>query len=143
MQKQKKYLEKIFSLFSVGFFLMITSVQTAFGQWNKSTYDQTGLPKTALGTIISNIALWLLGVFGFLAVIGFVISGVIYFISAGDETAQERAKNAMIYSITGVLVGLAGLVVIYAIDFFLGGSAGSGNVMNSAANSPAAGSVSR
>jgi len=76
-------------------------------------------------------------------VIGFVISGIIYLISAGDEDAQERAKRAMIYSITGVIVGLAGLVIIYTADSFLRGtntvSSPSSAVTNSAANSPAAG----
>jgi len=68
--------------------------------------------------------LWLLGVLGFVAVIGFVISGIMYLVAAGDEDRQQQAKRAMIYSITGVIVGLAGLVVIYAADTMLRGSGG-------------------
>jgi hypothetical protein len=83
----------------------------------------TGLPKTSLLAIITNIASWLLMIFGFVAIIGFVVSGIIYLISSGDEDGQERAKRAMIYSITGVLVGLAGLVVIYAVSNLLGATA--------------------
>ena len=65
--------------------------------------------------------LWLLGILGFVAVIGFVISGILYLVAAGDEDAQARAKRAMIYSITGVIVGLAGLVILYAAQRLLAG----------------------
>ena len=123
--KQKKYLVKIIASALSVFVLTIVSAQTAFGQWIPSTYDGTNLPRTQLSVIISNIAFWLLAIFGFVAVIGFVISGLMYFISVGDEDRQETAKRAMIYSITGVIVGLAGLVVIYAVDYFLRGSYGS------------------
>ena len=141
MQKQKIKLEKVYAAIAVSFFLMMATAQSALGQWDKSKLDSTKLSKVSLTTIISNLALWLLGIFGFVAVIGFVISGIIYLIAAGDETAQERAKRAMIYSITGVIIGLAGLVIIYAIDTFLGGGSGTGNVINNAANSPAAGGL--
>jgi hypothetical protein len=120
--KQKKYSAKIISAVLSAFFLMIASAQTAFGQWIVSRYDGTNLPKTQLSVIISNIAFWLLAVFGFIAVIGFVISGIIYLVSSGDEDTQERAKRAMIYSITGVLVGLSGLIVIYAVSYLFMGS---------------------
>ena len=127
MQKQKNYLTKIFSVVSSAFVLAIAFAQTAFGQWNPGYYAGTGLPSNQLSTIIANIAFWLLAVFGFIAVIGFVISGITYLVSTGDEDTQERAKRAMMYSITGVVVGLAGLVVIYAVDMFLrGGGTGFG-----------------
>lgn len=122
MQKQKNKIAKIFSAALVVFFLTLVKAQTAFGQWDKARLDSTRLPKTQLATIISKIALWLLTIFGFIAVIGFVVSGIIYLVASGDEDVQERAKRAMIYSITGVIVGLAGLVVIYAVEYLLGGS---------------------
>jgi uncharacterized membrane protein len=112
---------KIISVVSSALVLAVVSARTAFGQWNVSTYNSTNLPSNQLSTIIASIAFWLLAVFGFIAVIGFVISGIIYLISSGDEDTQARAKRAMIYSITGVVVGLAGLVVIYAVDMFLRG----------------------
>ncbi len=123
MEKQKKYWTKFFSVVSMAFFVALTNSQMALGQWDKTKLDVTKLSKKPLNDIISNLALWLLAIFGFIAVIGFVISGILYLISAGDEDAQERAKRAMIYSITGVLVGLAGLVVITAIDYFLSATA--------------------
>jgi hypothetical protein len=125
MRKQKKYWAKTISAVSAVFVLLMISSQTAFGQWNLSNYDGTNLPKTQLSVIIQNVAFWLLAIFGFIAVIGFIISGILYLVSSGDENMQEQAKRAMIYSITGVIVGLAGLVVIYAVDYFLKGSNGS------------------
>ena len=83
--------------------------------------SNTNLPSSSLFQIIQNVMLWLLGILGFVAVIGFVISGILYLVAAGDETAQERAKRAMIYSITGVIVGLVGLVILYAAQRLLAG----------------------
>lgn len=80
----------------------------------------TNLPRAGISAIIQNIMLWLLGILGFVAVIGFVISGILYLVAAGDEDAQARAKRAMIYSITGVIVGLVGLVILYAAQNLLG-----------------------
>ena len=43
-----------------------------------------------------------------------------YLVAAGDEDAQARAKRAMYYSITGVIVGLVGLIILYAVGKLLG-----------------------
>jgi len=109
---------KIFGIVSAVFFPAIAMAQG----WNKSNYDMTGLPKTSIFVIITNLVGWLLMIIGFIAIIGFIISGILYLTSAGDEDRQETAKRAMYYSITGVLVGLAGLVVIYAASNLLGGA---------------------
>lgn len=140
MRKKTNLVKFIEAALIVTFFLSV-DIQTAFGQWNVSNYDRTGLPKTPLGKIIGNVALWLLSIFGFIAIIGFVISGIIYLTSAGNENMQEQAKRAMQYSIIGVIVGLAGLVVIVSVNYFLGGGYASSNIINNAANSPATGAV--
>ncbi|OGI31086.1 MAG: hypothetical protein A3G09_00055 [Candidatus Moranbacteria bacterium RIFCSPLOWO2_12_FULL_48_12] len=64
---------------------------------------------------------WLLAVFGMIAIIAFVISGIQYLISAGNEAMIETAKRNMMYSMLGVLVGLSGWVIIRAIDAALNG----------------------
>jgi hypothetical protein len=119
MKKQRKIILKVASSINISLILALTSVQTTFAQWNKANYDMTQLPHNSVFEIVLNIARWILGIFGFIAVIGFIISGILYFTAAGDEDAQSRAKRAMIYSITGVIVGLVGLVVIYAADTLL------------------------
>lgn len=80
----------------------------------------TNLPAAPIYEIIRNVMLWLLGLLGFFAVIGFVISGIMYLVAAGDEENQKKAKKAMFYSITGVIVGLVGLVVLVAVERLLG-----------------------
>ena len=83
-----------------------------------------GLPQGTLAGVISNFTNWILGIFGFLAIISFIVSGVLYFLSAGDDKQQEKAKKQMQWSIIGVVIGLVGLVVIYAVDFLLRGTTG-------------------
>ncbi len=80
----------------------------------------TNLPSASIFSIIQNIMFYLLAILGFVAVIGFVISGIMYLVAAGDEDRQAQAKRAMIYSITGVIVGLVGLVILFAAQKLLG-----------------------
>jgi hypothetical protein len=80
----------------------------------------TNLPSAPIYDIIRNVMMWMLGLLGFFAVIGFVISGIMYLVAAGDEDSQKKAKKAMYYSITGVIVGLIGLVIIYAVNNLIG-----------------------
>ncbi len=89
-------------------------------QWKKP--DSTQLPTGSIYNIIQNIMKWLLGILGFVAVIGFVISGIMFLVSAGDEDRQKSAKKAMYYSITGVIVGLVGYVVLVAVEKMLSGT---------------------
>lgn len=83
-----------------------------------------GLPQGTLAGVISNFTNWILGIFGFLAIISFVVSGIMYFVSAGDDRQQEKAKKQMQWSIIGVVIGLIGLVIVYAVDALLRGSTG-------------------
>lgn len=94
----------------------------AQAQWNPSSVASTsGLPGSSIYDIVHNIMYWILGIFGILAVIGFVISGIMYIMSTGEEDTMKKAKSAMIYSIVGVVVALSGLVIIYAVDAALRG----------------------
>jgi hypothetical protein len=83
----------------------------------------TGLPDPQGGIkqILTNLLTWLLGIVGIIALIGFVISGIQYIISTGDDTKMETAKKNMTYSIIGIIVALAGFVIVQAIDFALRG----------------------
>ncbi|MCA9364678.1 MAG: hypothetical protein KC736_02190 [Candidatus Moranbacteria bacterium] len=81
----------------------------------------TGLNSTPIWELINNLMLWLLLLVGFIAVIGFAISGVLYLTAAGDEDRIGQAKRAMIASIIGVIVALLGLVILSAVNTFYGG----------------------
>jgi len=89
------------------------------GGWNAGGLSRTGLPSGSIMGIVENIMFWLLGILGLAGVIGFVIAGILYLLSTGDETMIERAKAAMKWSILGVAVGLLGVVIIQAISLML------------------------
>ena len=80
---------------------------------------RSGLPNASIMEIVASTMEWLLAILGFLAVIGFVISGILYLTAAGDDKRAGNAKNAMFYSIVGVIVALVGYVVVQAVDLWL------------------------
>ena len=84
--------------------------------------NTTGLSTTPVATILKSVMNWLLAVLGFIAIIGFAISGIQYLMAAGDEKTIETAKTNMKYSIIGVVVALSGFILITAIDSLLNGS---------------------
>ena len=80
------------------------------------------LENTKIYYIIKALMLWSLSLIGILAVIAFVIAGVLYLTAAGDESQTDRAKKTMRYAIYGILIALGGVIVITAIDKALSGS---------------------
>lgn len=92
----------------------------AFAQFTQP--GGTGLPgsnSTVFG-IITNIMNWLLAIVGIVGVIGFAIAGLLYLTAAGDEGRIDTAKRAMLFSIIGVVVALAGLVALNFAQGLLG-----------------------
>lgn len=89
------------------------------GGWSLGSISTFGLPGGSIMGIAVNILSWLLGLFGVIGILGFLISGIIYLTAAGDEDRMGYAKRAMQYSIIGVIVGLVGFVVIQAVDYAL------------------------
>lgn len=84
----------------------------------------TNLPVSSIYGIISNIMFWLLALVGIVGVIGFAIAGILYLTAAGDEGRIGTAKTAMLYSIIGVIVALAGLVALQFANQLLGANLG-------------------
>ncbi len=80
---------------------------------------RTGLSDKSVIDIIATLLAWLLAIFGFIALLGFIISGLQYLLSAGNENMAETAKRNMKYSIIGILVALSGFIIIQAIDTLL------------------------
>jgi hypothetical protein len=120
------------------FFGIITMLSVVFlaNAQGVALPTNVGLPSGNLTSVIANFTNWLLAIFGFLAIISFLVSGIMYLLSAGDDKAQEKAKKQMTWSIMGVVIGLVGLVVIYAVDMFLrGGGASFGTSSSSSYSS--------
>ncbi len=82
----------------------------------------SGLPAGSILEIVSNTMDWILAIFGFIAIIGFVISGILYLTAAGNDKQATSAKNAMTFSIIGVIVALLGYVIVLAVSNWLSGS---------------------
>lgn len=70
--------------------------------------------------IVLRVLNFLLSVFGTLALIMLVIGGVMYLTSAGDEKRVDTAKKIVKFSIIGIVVTLASLVIVRTIATFFG-----------------------
>jgi uncharacterized membrane protein HdeD (DUF308 family) len=70
----------------------------------------TGLDNTSVATIIFTVLQWLLLILTFVAVIGFVVSGIMYITAGGSDRADD-ARKWLTYSIIGVIVALLGYVM--------------------------------
>lgn len=81
--------------------------------------ENTGLSDKSVLDIIAALVGWLFALFGFIAIIGFVISGLQYLFSAGDEGRAETAKRNMKYCIIGIIVALSGYIMVKAVDTLL------------------------
>ncbi|MEA2086662.1 MAG: pilin [Candidatus Caldatribacteriota bacterium] len=118
--------QKLFKLMPVSLMAMIfplvAGAAQVTGAWptGKDKADGQGLPQGKISEIIFNLASWLLILLGSIAVIGFVISGILYLTAAGNEDRMETAKKGMIYSVIGVVVGLLGYVIVQAVTTWLG-----------------------
>jgi len=104
------------------FFSSLSAVDAADGAGGIYLPTDSGLPSGTIRGVVENFLKWFLGIFGFLALISFIVSGVMYFVAAGDDRAVEKAKNQMKWSIIGVIVGLMGFIIVQAVTTWLKGS---------------------
>lgn len=74
-----------------------------------------------IAAVLMRLLNWLLSIFGALAVISFIIAGILYLTAQGDYKNIERAKKAVVAGITGLVVGLLGYTVVLTIDKLLKG----------------------
>ncbi len=113
----KNKIKKIAYAVSSGLLLAPVAVLAQY-----SPPDNTNLPGGTVFEIISNLMKWILALVGIIGVIGFAIAGILYLTAAGNEDRISQAKKAMIMSIIGVIVALIGLVILQAVNTWLGGS---------------------
>ena len=73
------------------------------------TFEQIGM----------NILNFLLSVAGIIAIIALVLSGIMYFFSAGDERKMEVAKKSALYAILGIVLIMGSMVLVRLIGGFL------------------------
>jgi hypothetical protein len=119
IKNKGKYISTILFVAALAFTQNVIAQSTTSA--NGITLPNVGLPSATLPAVVAGLARWLLGIFGFLAIISFIISGTMYFLAMGDEKEMDKAKNQMKWSITGVVVGIMGLVIIMAVDQMMRG----------------------
>jgi len=125
MKLTKKYL----LAFSVALGIMVLPVlvhgafvnPSAAGWSTNRNMAGTGLVNTSVAKIIFTVLQWLLLVLTFLAVMGFVISGI-FFITAGGSDRADEARKWLTYSIIGIIVALLGYVMTTFISTMISGS---------------------
>lgn len=74
---------------------------------------------TPVSEVLGNVLEFLLQMFGVVAIIAFVGSGLLYILAMGNESAISRAKKWMLYSVLGVIASLGSLMVLSTIDSLL------------------------
>jgi hypothetical protein len=125
--KIKKIILKVLPLACscfVFFVLIFLASSNAQAQSANLVIPPTNMPTNPNGIqgILENVLKWILGIFGTIAIISFVVSGMQYFFATGDEKRMDTAKRNMLYSIIGIVVALASVVIIVAIDAALRGT---------------------
>ena len=128
MQKERGWTHmtkiKNFVLGSTTALLAVPALVSAqFAVPANTALPEGGDGKGILG-IATSIMQWLLTLVGILAVIAFVIAGILYLTAAGDEDQIGRAKRTMTYAIVGVIVALLGVIILNAAKNMLSAKEG-------------------
>lgn len=102
------------NLLSLALLLTVLGLPLLVGaQFNPTTgAGGTNLSTDSLYDTLVNILNILLGIIAVLAVLGFVISGIMFITAGGSSDRAESAKSWLIYSIIGVAVALIGYIVV-------------------------------
>jgi len=95
---------------------------TASAYWSVGSLRGYGLPEGHVKSIVERVTQWIMGIVGFICIIGFAIAGILYFTAAGSEDQAKKAKRAMLYSILGILVTLSAWVISMAVWSALNGT---------------------
>ena len=73
---------------------------------------ESGSPGSALQKVLDNVLKLLLSIAGFLAIISMIIGSIWMFSAAGDEERYNLGKKTAIYSIVGITVVVAALIIV-------------------------------
>ena len=100
--------------------------QTTTANWSDGMDEidsfTTSLPSADAADVIEGFMLWLLIIFTFLAVIAFVVSGIMFLTAGSNSKMLEKAKASVGYSVLGIVIGLAGYIIIRLINDILDNS---------------------
>lgn len=80
------------------------------------------LPQQSFTSLVNNIIYFALFLIGLASVIMLIYGGFRYVFSAGEEKATKAGKDAILYSIIGIVVALLSFAIV---QFVVGGVGGS------------------
>jgi len=69
----------------------------------------------SVARVLNNALNFLLEIFGFFAIIGLAVAGVMYLTAGGNEDRIKKAKKAFIYSVAGIIIALGAWVIVKQI----------------------------
>jgi hypothetical protein len=72
----------------------------------------------SIGQIALNVLNFLLGIVGIIAIIMLVLAGMMYLTSAGSESRIETAKKMTTWSVVGIAIALAALIIVRQVANF-------------------------
>ena len=77
---------------------------------------------TDIIAVLVNVAEFLLGISGAVALLFFVLGGIRYIISQGDKSKVQKATDTLKHAVTGIaIIFLAGVIVRFATQTLTGG----------------------
>ena len=75
--------------------------------------DPTALDRTkSVAEILASVLKFLLSIVGIIAIIMMVVGGMMYITAAGDEDRMKTGKSIVVYSLIGIAIALAALVIV-------------------------------
>lgn len=76
----------------------------------------------SLGSIITRILMWMLGVFGTVALTMLVVGGAYILTSGGDLDRVQKGKGIVLYAVVGLTVVLSSYIVVQFIGSIFSGA---------------------
>ncbi len=68
---------------------------------------------------LTKVLNFLLLIFGAIGILGMVVAGFMYFTAGGDERQMLLAKKAWFAGVTGVIIALGSMVLVWTVAEFL------------------------
>jgi len=87
--------KKINRIIFSGLALLLIPLATIHADWatGLSNADSFGLPNALAETIITNFLLWILTIFTVLAVLSFVVNGIMFFTAGANSDNAEKSQK--------------------------------------------------
>ena len=104
----------LFILLGLGVFVVLCPINLVVGQLTSFATQDTDY-KGLVDNIEKAVAL----VFSTLVVICIVIAGILFLTSSGDPNKVEKARNALIWGVVGVVIGIVAYSILGVINSML------------------------